>query len=155
MLVSKDAAKEAKAEQLLGTVLDQSSHLDTRGGILPPLGLGRGAVRQLGEEVFLAQLHRRAVLLNDGFQTRILKILSRYSTVASVESKSSEKDSNVDFTGPSAPSLFSRASTMSEHSRSKNTDSAVLLFDCIFADGVGTVEVHQAPVKTWVETRNI
>ncbi len=140
-MISRDAAKEAKAERQLK----------------------RDSV---GEEVFLAQLHRRALLLNDGFQNQIVQVLNRYETVNSVRSKSNWSQSS-DMSGSAmrfSADLLLRSNSMSESfSRKGSTmatsiserswhtaDAAVVLFECNFADGVGAVEVHQAPIKTWV-----
>jgi hypothetical protein len=181
VFVNKDAAQEAKIERRL----NQRWRFDEELG--SPLGaadaVGRGVPRPMGEEVFLSQLHRRALLLNEGFQNQILKIISRHETATRVESESSQSQSNrnstttrfsADFllsssvTFPSskdlrkgsdvnvtalqstpAQSLSFRAWASSEQSWPTNvTDGGVVLFDCLFADGVGSVEVHQAPVKT-------
>ena len=77
VLVSNEAAMEAEAERDLDG--NSSSQLNATEGLL-----GQSASHRLGEEVFLAQLHRRALLLNDGFQNQILQVLRRYETVESV-----------------------------------------------------------------------
>jgi hypothetical protein len=139
-----------------------SSMLDAAEGLL-----GRSTARHMGEEVFLAQLHRRAFLLNDGFQNQILQILSRYETINRVKSerisrlksKASWSESEMSglatqfsadlIIGNSSRDL-TRASSVSERSW-RSADAAIFLFECTFADGVGAVEVHQAPIKTWVD----
>ncbi len=46
------------------------------------LSAGRSGLLQSSEEVFLAQLHRRALLCNQGFQGLILQILNRHTSNA-------------------------------------------------------------------------
>ena len=85
MWVSGDAAIEASVER----------ELEIKPEACPPppavdrqpwplAGYGGALLRQTGEEVFLAQLYRRALMLNDGFQHRILRVVrSRQVAAAS------------------------------------------------------------------------
>ncbi len=175
--MSTDATTEAEFERKLA----HNQGLDSRLGTICVL-------QQMREDVFLAQLNWRAHLLNEGFQNRILQILSRYeSTPASVESTGKASLAPSDGTSmqfsadlllrvpgesrtetPSARDSFvrkqsdamsaqstavhnltSRASTISNQSM-LTMDTAVVILDCTFSDGVGTVEVHHAPIKTLV-----
>ncbi len=140
MLVSKDAAKEAIAEQELHTNMGQRSPNGAVEGVMVSVERGVKVLRQTGEEVFLSQLHRRAMLLNDGFQSRILQILGLHEKATGVEGRAS--DSLARFHSD-------RASTISEISW-HTANAAVVLFECIFEDGIGKVEVQQAPIKSWV-----
>jgi hypothetical protein len=155
-LVSKDAVKEAEAERKL--VQDSSSLCNVSEDLL-----GRKPLRSMGEEVFLAQLHRRAFLLNDGFQNQIMQVLSRYESVNGVKRKGagSQSDSNGPAVQVSADLILKPSMTESfarEEPESTNAsiserswrtaDSTGVLFECMFADGVGAVEVHPAPIKT-------
>jgi hypothetical protein len=161
-LVSKEAAIEAEVEG--GLDRDSSSQLNAVEGYL-----GRMTSRRMGEEVFLAQLHRRARLLNDGFQNQILQVLRRYETVDGVRKKESWSRSQSNLSDSamrfSADLILSNSSmsdsflrmgsnmtsTISEWSL-YTVGAVVVPFECTFADGVGAVEVHQAPIKTWVDT---
>ena len=170
VFVTEDAAKEARAERC-------QNNSEAISGVSQ---LGLGVPCQLGEEVFLAQLHRRALLLNDGFQSRILNILSRYEVTARVESQGSllnstfgrdqersaiqnsaqlklgadmgfslklkRNHSSTDFSA--TESFLRRASTCSEQSL-HSTDKSVIQLQCLFADGISSLEVQQAPIKTW------
>jgi hypothetical protein len=150
VLVSKDATIEAEAEKML----DSCSLLDVAEGLLR-----RSSLRHMGEEVFIAQLHRRALLLNDGFQDQIRQVLSHYESMDRVKSKDSRFQSDPNSTDmrfsadiilkTSSTDSFARASNPSISERSWRTaDAAVVLLECIFDDGVGAVELHQAPIKT-------
>ncbi len=180
MLVNREAVKEAEVERRLhherrpGVGLGPGSPLGAAEGV--PLPVGRGELLQTSEEVFLAQLHGRALLLNEGFQNQILQVVGRHEAATRVETNvfrsqsdstgstvrfsadlllgapqhrtQPSKTSNVGFwavQGTDSNSLSCRAS--SERSGG-TTDASVVHVDCVFADGVSTVEVHQAPVKT-------
>jgi hypothetical protein len=136
-----DAAKEAEVERRRFADRSSGAPPAVMKGELLPIGMGRSMLRLSGEDVFLAQLHRRSVLLNEGFQHQILQILGRHETVTHSENKAPN-------------SITYRESTTSEGSW-RNSDVAVVHYECKFADGIGKVEVHQAPVKTWVDPRNL
>ena len=200
--LSRDAIKEADAERQLDKVLGR--------GLLDTVEQGVSAPEErslLGEEVFLAQLHRRALLLNHGFQKRILQIIKRHKVTGFVERRDSADSSKtadmlsadllIRFTSESSSARRTsirdtlptslqnsnlaqsrlqisslpaqlgthatndqtetlsdndshspqrRGSTISERSW-RTTDAAVVLLDCMFADGIGRVAIHQAPVK--------
>jgi hypothetical protein len=134
VLVSKDAVKEDVAER--ESYANRSLLHGALDGVLLPVGRSFMVSRQTGEEVFLSQLHRRALLLNEGFQNRIVQILSQHETVSSVEIKASD-----------SLAKSTSESTISDQSW-RTTDAAVVIFECVFADCIGKVEVHQAPIKT-------
>jgi hypothetical protein len=154
-LVSKDAVKEAEAERKLA---QESSSL-----VNASEDFGRNTLRHMGEEVFLAQLHRRALLLNDGFQNQIMQVLSRYESVNSVKKKGTWSQSDPQgpavqvsadlVLNPSTTDSFAQKESESTNEsiseRSWRTaDTTGVLLECMFADGVGAVEVHPAPIKT-------
>ena len=157
-MVTKEAAIEAEAEKDLDGNL--SSPLDTAEGFLAQT---QSIPRRTSEEVFLAQLHRRSLLLNDGFQSQILQVLSRYETDKSIRRNDSWSQSNMSgstmrfsadliLSSSSMSDSFTRkgsATTISDRSW-RTMDAVVVPLQCIFNDGAGTVEVHQAPIKTWV-----
>ncbi len=177
-MVGKEAATEAEVEREFEG--NSSSLHDVADGLL-----GQSTLRHVGEEVFLAQLHRRARLLNDGFQNRIVKVLSRYEAVSRVRSKDSWSHSDISglstrlsanlvIKDSSMSHSFARRELIKDSSMSHSfarresiksstiserswytADAAVVFIDCNFADGVGAVEVHQAPIKTWVDTSKI
>jgi len=185
VVVTQGAVKLAEAARQLDAKLD------------PRLPLRDPARAQIREEVFLAQLHELALVLNDGFQSQILQILLRHESQRvenqAVQNPDVSPESNVMGSArvPSADLMFRSNSgsavadsrrnllqnasksnfsasmsrlgayfqktestahsvsalTASEH-LSTSTDTAVVLLQCIFDDGIGAVEVHPAPVKT-------
>jgi hypothetical protein len=132
-----DAAKEAEVERRRFTDRNPGLPPAVMEGELLPIGMGRSMLRLLGEDVFLAQLHRRSLLLNEGFQHQILQILGKHETAIHAENNAWNM-------------ITRRESTTSEGSW-RASDVAVVHYECKFADGMGRIEVHQAPVKTWVD----
>jgi hypothetical protein len=186
--VSGDAAIEASVERelqiMLGACPPQPAvNLQS----WPPAGCGGALLRQTGEEVFLAQLYRRALMLNDGFQDRILHVVRSRQVAAASRTESQPPDKNpvtrtlsfelangLEKGGSLLSGLFSRSqrslvqavsppllvaaeglvrleseATGSLSEKSWRTDMIVGV-DCSFEGGAAPVEVHQAPVKTWV-----
>jgi hypothetical protein len=141
------------------------------------------------EEVFLAQLYRRALLLNEGFHAKVLQVIHQHEApirrtesgmyeslgasavqVFSLESQESNPTASLVFVHGKDPRLFDRipsnssaltstsdfkssamgsalaALKSSELDTSTFSDCSATIY-CDFAEGVGAVEVHPAPVK--------
>ena len=104
------------------------------------------------EEVFLAQLHWRSRLLNNGFQAKILKIIQQHEIpvhgMHATRGQSSESLTGASGGGLHADLVVGRSSSaLGSMTWSINTED-IFACDCIFSDGSGVVEVHSAPIKT-------
>jgi hypothetical protein len=187
--VSGDAAIEASVERELELEIKPGAcpsppKLDKQ----PSAGCGGALLRQTGEEVFLAQLYRRALMLNEGFQEQILRVVRRHqvATASCAESQPPAaspvpRSGSIDGTSAKKGALFSSLFFGSQRSLSQvqtlppphlvaaeglarlgsettgslsewswRMDMAAVVVDCDFEGGAAPVEVHQAPVKTWV-----
>ena len=175
MWVSGDAAIEASVERELEIqpeACPPPPAVDRQPW--PAAGCGEALLRQTGEEVFLSQLYRRARMLNKGFQHQILRVV-RSRQVAAARCAESRppaagpvpRTNSVDVANSRRGSLFSSlfsgssvvaaevvvrlgSETTGSLSEWSWRDMAAVVVDCEFEDGVAPVEVHQAPVKTWV-----
>ena len=112
------------------------------------------------EEVFLAQLHWRSRLLNRGFQAKILQIIQqhefpghgehaprRLSSESLAAASGGRLHANLVVSQEAAVHIGRSSSALGSITWSMNTDD-MFACDCIFADGSGMVEVHNAPIKT-------
>jgi hypothetical protein len=171
VLITSDAATEFELERRLDANVIPSQRSS---GLF---SAGWAGMLQSSEEVFLAQLHRRALLCNQGFQGCILQILNRHTSNTTGDRsgwghwgasgripRQYEVDSDLIFHSKSESEL--KVDSFQESFRSERTfsmphgcstssesswrtfDPAVVSLQCIFSDSVETVEVQQAPVKT-------
>ena len=132
-------------------------------------------LREKNEEVFLARLHWRALLLNEGFQAKVLQVIGQHEvansrkllTVSSTPVDQSMFTATATLTrgssaSPTAPSKTwqafftdlptikrgSSAGTTATGAASSDDSRTSIVCDCMFTDGAGSVEVEMAPVKT-------
>ena len=170
IVVSAEAYVEAKSEeQMPATSSFKKSRLAARPSVSS--GLTDEVIEKMtDEEVFLAQLFRRASLLNEAFQKRVLKVMDRreelqteradrLTSAADIESKGQNcvltdivyladgyQVTNSDFPGRLKSVVNSLDILTSEGHPSHSTE--VPIVESRFIEGVGLVEIHPAAIKT-------
>jgi hypothetical protein len=92
-------------------------------------------------QVFLSQLHRRARLVNRGFQKCVAAIVASHGIFSSSEPWTLTHD-------------YDQSETPADHTCSNESEVASRKIQCIFSAGeVGIVEIETAPVKTLARMR--
>jgi hypothetical protein len=89
------------------------------------------------EDIFVSQLASRAALLNNAFQEAVAGVIRRHSVVV-----------NESGHAPGQLAVSEDVQLKCDHSLRVST-----IFCCEFAQGMGFVEVHPAPVKTVTRMR--
>ena len=183
-MVSDEALAEARSEKIMQSNLKKRKYFTRSAAFraaFPTESL------RTDEEVFLAQLYRRALLLNEGFHAKVVQVIRQheapirrtesgmYESLGAPALGSSEglpgrslnstaeivfvqgKDPRVFDRIPSNPSVAASTSDLKSSgfgSALKDSDLDTSTFSdcsatvyCDFAEGVGAVEVHPAPVK--------
>ena len=137
--------------------------------------LSHSKTKPLNEEIFLAQLSLRAELLNDAFQSFMYSLVQAHAASdtaiaaaaaasaavqprpsdevsasgsdTSIQWKAMDNEDSSNFRHPSHPSHATIPRP--NNNRFRNTiDDSPTIIECQFTDGIDTVEIHPAPIKS-------
>jgi len=103
-------------------------------------------IRVHSEEVFVAQLHLRAKLVNHAFQKKVLQVIQSHESLSGRESLDKESQGASEELIPSSSDQSTFCADFEEYGG--DLLQRKISVDCKFDDGVRRVEISFAPVKS-------